>query len=177
MPLPFNLKSRALRGVLWFGSLGHIRHYRGHGIHSPFMYALVRNVLMKRPRKRGDTTLYESLRRQHVGHRTALHIQNLHNYCKYPNVVILDKTPPVETIVPQTTYIVTGSAGIDDTQAILAPIGESECMLYIVAPRRTRTRLRACREIIRRADCVSVDKGGFMFFVFNRRLQKQHYKL
>ena len=177
MPRSFNLKNRLVRYMLRIGSLGHIRHFRGHGIHSPYMYAMVRNVLMKRPRLQQATTLYTNLRRFQVGRRTATYIQNLHSYCKYTHTVILNNNEQIETILPHTTYIILSSAKLDDLQRILAPIGQSECILYVLAPRYSRARYRACQRIIHTADCVSVDKGSFMFFIFNRKLQKQHYKL
>ena len=37
------------------------RYFRGHGVHSPFVYAIVRQVFMKRELHDGDLSLYERL--------------------------------------------------------------------------------------------------------------------
>ncbi len=41
-------------------TLRRLRHYRGHGIHSPLVYGLVREVFMRRVQAEGD--LYDTLR-------------------------------------------------------------------------------------------------------------------
>lgn len=61
-----------------------LRHTRGHGIHSPFVYGLVRNALMFGSGPDGaDGELYEALRSCGVNRRRAAQLQNLHNYCEY----------------------------------------------------------------------------------------------
>ena len=51
------IKQRLFRGYFRVRAHIHVRHWRGHGIHSPFMYGIVRNVFMK------DRMRYDALRR------------------------------------------------------------------------------------------------------------------
>ncbi len=60
------------------------RHTRGHGIHSPFVYGLVRNALMLGSGSgRPGGELYDALRSCGLNRRRAAQLQNLHNYCEY----------------------------------------------------------------------------------------------
>lgn len=47
----------------WRGRLVRMRHFRGHGVHSPFVYAIVRQVLMRRTLLGADTSLRDALLR------------------------------------------------------------------------------------------------------------------
>ena len=60
-------KQRIFRGYFRLGAHIHVRHWRGHGIHSPFMYGIVRNVFMKSKITGPDTRLYDELRRERIG--------------------------------------------------------------------------------------------------------------
>lgn len=55
-----------------------LRHRRGHGVHSPLVYSLVREVFMKRHPDGGE--LYEALRGQGVRRKYAREIDGLHRY-------------------------------------------------------------------------------------------------
>ena len=63
--------------------LARARHFRGHGVHSPFVYALVREVFMRRGFPAGDRAFYEALRAAGVSARRATELQNLLHHCGY----------------------------------------------------------------------------------------------
>ena len=67
----------------WRGRLVRMRHFRGHGVHSPFVYAIVRQVLMRRTLLGADTSLRDALLRAGVGMRRATELQNLMTHCGY----------------------------------------------------------------------------------------------
>ena len=62
-----------------------VRHYRGHGVHSPFVYSLVRQVFMRRRVEGSNTALYADLVLRHVSRRRATQLQNLYTHCGYEN--------------------------------------------------------------------------------------------
>ena len=64
-------KQRIFRGYFRLGAHIHVRHWRGHGIHSPFMYGIVRNVFMKSKITGPDTRLYDELRRERIGRKPS----------------------------------------------------------------------------------------------------------
>ena len=67
-----------------------VRHYRGHGVHSPFVYSLVRQVFMRRRVEGEDTALYTELILRNVSRRRATQLQNLYSHCGYENYLIAD---------------------------------------------------------------------------------------
>ena len=126
-------KQRIFRGYFRLGAHIHVRHWRGHGIHSPFMYGIVRNVFMKSKITGPDTRLYDELRRERIGRKHAVKIQNLYAHCRMEshtlvtglgsqtragrNLCILMPDASAETIVEK----VRESAGKDDCLILLAP--------------------------------------------------------
>ena len=63
--------------------LSRARYFRGHGVHSPFVYAIVREVFMRRELLAGDRGLYEALLAAGVPQRRAVQLQNLAIHCGY----------------------------------------------------------------------------------------------
>ncbi|MBQ2247900.1 MAG: hypothetical protein II323_03990 [Tidjanibacter sp.] len=55
----------------------HLRHRRGYGIHSPYLYRIIREGLMLRKINGTQRDLFEELREKGVGRRTAIRLQNL----------------------------------------------------------------------------------------------------
>ena len=57
-----------------------LRHFRGHGVHSPFAYGLVRNIYMKRRHLPAKGSVYSALRKHGGTVRQASLIQALYDY-------------------------------------------------------------------------------------------------
>ena len=76
------IRQRLFRGYFRLRSNIHVHHWRGHGIHSPFMYGIVRNVFMKSRVVGPDRRLYEVLRRDGIEQKQAVKIQNLYTHCR-----------------------------------------------------------------------------------------------
>ena len=53
------------------------RYFRGHGVHSPFVYAIVREVFMQSKLRSNNRELYEELLNAEVSKRRATQLQNL----------------------------------------------------------------------------------------------------
>lgn len=85
-------KQRIFRGYFRLGAHIHVRHWRGHGIHSPFMYGIVRNVFMKSKITGPDTRLYDELRRERIGRKHAVKIQNLYAHCRMESHTLVPGT-------------------------------------------------------------------------------------
>ena len=63
--------------------LSRARYFRGHGVHSPFVYDIVREVFMHDGLLPGDRTVYDSLTAAGVSRRRAGQLQNLAIHCGY----------------------------------------------------------------------------------------------
>ena len=79
-PISFRLPGRVseLRN-----RLSRARYFRGHGVHSPFVYDIVRSVFMCDDLLPGRRDLYEALLTAGVSRRRAVQLQNLMIHCGY----------------------------------------------------------------------------------------------
>ncbi|MFI3288576.1 MAG: hypothetical protein SNH55_02160 [Rikenellaceae bacterium] len=66
-----------------------LRHFRGHGVHSPYVYNIVRGVFMRRTLiTSNDQSLYEALRKENTKRSIAVDLQNLATICGYKSFAI-----------------------------------------------------------------------------------------
>jgi len=160
----------------------HLRHFRGRSIHSPFMYGMVRNVFMSHRLNGSDRQLYEHLRTEGIKSSTAIMLQNLQAYCQLSDCVLIHPSWQ-ETSVQQNLdndrklrIILPGvlPRTLIDT-AHLASINHD--ILVILAPHLTRRGREAAQSIRHRYPCVSVDRGNLMIYIFDPKLQPQHYHI
>ena len=61
--------------------LSRARHFRGHGVHSPYVYDIVRKVFMQRKLQPEGQTLHDALLALDVAKRRAVEIANLALHC------------------------------------------------------------------------------------------------
>lgn len=155
--------------------LVHVRHYRGHGVHSPFVYDLIRNVLMQRNLTRSGL-LYDVLRGHRVPKRRAVQIQHLYKYCNYVgfHIVEHEKQFPIDG---HTLYIALPDVEVKKLLPLAQQLEGNASALCILSPRSSRNRLRGCEILVRHHRSTSLDNRGFQLLFFDARLPKQHYKL
>ena len=72
--------------------LSRARYFRGHGVHSPFVYTIVREVFMRRELLPGDRALYGALLEAGVSRRRAVQLQNLAIHCGLSLIHISEPT-------------------------------------------------------------------------------------
>lgn len=169
-----NIKNRCLRLVLLTASMLRIRHYRGHGIHSPFAYSIVRQVFMKRRIKGESREVYNTLRTEHVGRYWAVQLQNLHSFCRNHTLRFV---MPNETIAcPQKR---TNAEQGDDERSKATELCDvaDKTIVCIVAPRYSRSRYRNCKALIAHHNGMSIDNRGYILLIYDNKLPKQHFKL
>ena len=146
----YHIRNRIFRIALTLGAMTHIRHWRGHGVHSPYTYSLIRNVFMKRRILGDDHSLYDRLRGEGLPEKGAVQLQNLHSYCGEHRFSIVLRNDQ--------------------------PAGE-KAVLCVLFPRQNRTRIRRCRQMVREHNGLSIDNRRYMLFFYDNRLTKLHYKL
>lgn len=147
------------------------RYFRGHGVHSPFVYAIVRQVFMRSRLAGDDTTLHDALLRLGVGRRRAVQLQNLCTHCGYRRFSIDALDDPCDLCLltprpsPETTRtLVREAAARGTTVALLAPYDGEE-------------RAALCGELVERHGCTSVDNRGYLLLFSDDHLPKQHYRI
>lgn len=142
------------------------RFFRGHGVHSPFVYDIVRRVFMRSTLLPGPRELYRALRGAGVSERRAVQLQNLAIHCGYRTFglnradaefcVLTRDLPRTETLA-----LLRLAAG--RTVAVMSPYDGSE-------------RQALCRQIVSAHGSTTVDNRGYLL-VFNNHLPKQHFRI
>lgn len=168
-----NLKRR-LYGLLHVRDrVKRMRYFRGHGVHSPFVYAVVRQVFMRSNFLTDDpyftTIVYESLLGQQIPRKRALQLVNLCVHCGYREISYLRPCAADLMIVPPHIE----PANFPEYLRVARNCGAT---LAIVAPGLNRERELACRKIVAAHAGTTVDNRGFLL-IFNNHLPKQHFRL
>lgn len=166
-----NIRQR-LYGLTLIGNrLSRIRHFRGHGVHSPFVYNLVRKVFMSKTLPEGgEHPLYEALISLGESSRRAIELQNMMYHLGYTTFSI--DSPSAECQL----CIVTSDFPLQQVEQLLAQAVERGTTLLLLAPYLSRERRMLCQQIIASHRSTSVDNRGYLI-LFNNNLPKQHYRL
>lgn len=152
-----------------------VRHYRGHGVHSPFVYSLVREVFMRRRVEGEDTALYTELISRHVSRRRATQLQNLYSHCGYENYLFAD--PYVEKLDGVEMCVIPRECSADELHRLTDEAQRTQTTLCILAPRDEKARNRQCRRLVSEHRGTSVDNRGYLLLFNVEGLPKQHFSL
>ena len=152
-----------------------VRHYRGHGVHSPFVYALVRKVFMRRGVESDDRTLYADLMLRRVSRRRATQLQNLYTHCGYANYLFADEQ--TNALDGVELCIIPREYQIEQLERLTAEAHRTHTTLCILAPRDERDRSRQCRRLVSEHNGTSVDNRGYLLLFNVEGLPKQHFSL
>jgi hypothetical protein len=148
--------------------LSRARFFRGHGVHSPFVYDVVRNVFMRDTLLPGDRALFRELLAAGVPERRAVQLQNLAIHCGYTTFGLnrADAEFCVATCGlprPATLALVRAAAEAGHTVALMSPYDGCE-------------RQALCGQIIAGHASTTVDNRGYLL-IFNNHLPKQHFRI
>lgn len=146
-----------------------MRHFRGHGVHSPFVYNVVRQVFMRSEPVACDG-VFDSLIESGVPRKRTVQLRNLAAHCSYAEVGI-DCDCSGHDFVVLTRHFAT-----EHLADVAREAENCGTTLAIVAPYADRERDKACREIVAAHHSTTVDNRGYLL-VFNNHLPKQHFKL
>lgn len=142
-----------------------VRHFRGHGVHSPFAYRLVRDVFMKRHHLHASGALYDALRDLHVGKNTARMAQAVYDYAACRGFDIDRFADDVKD-------------GMWCCLASSVPVSATGCrVVALLHPRASRERYRQCLEAVGHHAGLSLDCRCILFLFNDRGLSKEHIKL
>lgn len=148
--------------------LSRARFFRGHGVHSPFVYDVVRHVFMRDTLLPGDRALFRELLAAGVPERRAVQLQNLAIHCGYATFGLnrADAEFCVATCGlprPATLALVRAAAEAGHTVALMSPYDGCE-------------RQALCGQIIAGHASTTVDNRGYLL-IFNNHLPKQHFRI
>jgi len=163
------LKQR-LYGLKHLGRhLKRARYFRGHGVHSPYIYNIVRQVFMRRTLIGDKHDIYDALMEREIPRRRAIELQNLATHCNYPTFAI-DRTEPTALI------IATLATPAEELARYAERAREAGATLAITSPYHTAERWGVCRELIDNHPSTTVDNRAYLL-IFNNHLPKQRFTL
>ena len=149
--------------------LSRARYFRGHGVHSPFVYDIVRKVFMQGKLQNTDSALHTALLSKGVAKRRAVQLANLAEHCGYDNWCI-------DTMEQKQMIILTLDTHYTELARYAEYAREKGATLCIVNPYNTRERLNVCLDIIDAHPSTTVDNRAYLL-VFNNHLPKQRFRL
>ncbi len=149
--------------------LARARFFRGHGVHSPFVYAIVRQVFMKTELAAGDRSLYAALRERGVNERRAVQLQNLFIHCGYRRF-------GMNRAAGTDLCIATADTPVGRLPQLADEARRQGTTLCIMEPYADVERRDCCRRLTEEHRSTSIDNRGYLL-LFNGTLPKQHFKL
>lgn len=149
--------------------LARARFFRGHGVHSPFVYAIVRQVFMKTELLEGDHALYAALRNRGVSKRRAVQLQNLFLHSAYTRFGL-------NCAADADLCIATVDLAPEQLPPLAEKAREEGTTLCILSPYADEKRRTCCTRLAAEHPSTSIDNRGYLL-LFNGSLPKQHFKL
>jgi hypothetical protein len=153
----------------WGNRVSRARYFRGHGVHSPFVYAIVRQVFMQSTPIAEDG-LFGDLCSAGIARRRAVQLRNLVAHCSYSRVGIDCECEGYDFVVLTANFPTERLSAMADEARV------SGTTLAVVAPYANRERDVVCRHIVETHRSTTVDNRGYLL-IFNNHLPKQHFKL
>lgn len=162
-------------------TLVRVKHFRGRKVHSPFVYGIVRNSIMKTKPQDGDRELFDELHSRGFSAKRAAQLQNLYTFRGYGSVVFAEGGEQFSILNSQfsdnTICFAMPSLSETETMALVERVRGTGAVLCLVRPYENSRRRRLARNLVALHDHTSIDNRGFLLLFTDERLPKQHFKL
>lgn len=151
------------------GYVRRARYFRGHGVHSPYVYSIVRQVFMSSKLNTERCDLYAALLERDVPKRRCVELQNLMEHCSYVSW-------SVDNIARCDLLVATMATTFEHLNEYASYAREHGITLCIIRPYNNANRWAVCSRIIEEHTSTTVDNRGYLL-VFNNHLPKQRFRL
>lgn len=172
-----SIRKQIANAAVYSRTLIRMKHYRGGGVHSPFVYGVIRNAMMKTKPESADCPLFDELRRRRFSKRRAAQLQNLYTFHAYTSARFAESGGEFPPLDAGTLCFAMPSLSADDTRRLVEKAAGTGCTLCLAAPYSSRQRNRMANLLVASHRHTSIDNRGFLLLFFNERLPKQHFKL
>lgn len=149
--------------------IARLRYVRGHGVHSPYIYGIIREVFMRHNLITPQLGGVEQCRT--MNHKTKMELQNLYTYCGYNSYSI----DPLEGEIAEFVICSTEYPS-NSLRSLYQSALKSGTTIVIESPSPNSERMRFCLDMVASHASTIVDKRRYMI-IFNNHLPKQYFKL
>lgn len=150
-------------------SITRLRHRHGHGVHSPYIYSIVRNVFMSRGSVEAEDGLYKELRSTSLQSGYASELYNLRKHCVYKSYCI--------DMAEETDMVICTTEVAESRTLELIKYGmDHGITIVLLSPYETPEREEMCESIIKSHTSTTLDRRAYLI-IFNNHLPKQHFQL
>ncbi len=156
------------RGGVLFGRLQHLRHYRGHGVHSPFVYSIVREVFMRPALTPAARAHFEQLTLCGVKRTIAIEIANLAAHLSVESIEADGVCSATRSMI-----LCTQHCPKELLEQLAAHAAKGGIPFVVIYPQRYSA---LCAELIQDNQSSSIERKGYTILL-NNHLPKQHFKL
>ena len=149
--------------------IARLKHRKGHGVHSPFVYGFVRKALMTKTLCEGSgTALYDSLIAVGLKEKRARELHNVLSYIEGQSYSINE--------VEGDLSILLADYPTEQLRAALATAKTEGVALVICQPYLNRERQNEVNALVAEHRSTTVDNRAYIVF-FNNHLPKQIFRL
>ena len=149
--------------------IARLKHRKGHGVHSPFVYGFVRKALMTKTLCEGSgTALYDSLIAVGLKEKRARELHNVLSYIEGQSYSINEVEGDISILL--------ADYPTEQLRAALATAKTEGVALVICQPYLNRERQNEIKALVAEHRSTTVDNRAYIVF-FNNHLPKQHYRL
>lgn len=146
----------------------HLRHRRGYGVHSPFLYRIIREALMRRNVVGGERGLYDELRRRGINKATAARLQNLCTL-ECEGMWCIDRVADREKLA-----IATEGCKESIVRAMVNRLSHGDGMVVVLHSWGNRSRRKVCKELVETHKSMSASDLTISLYFSHKGLPKQH---
>ena len=162
-------RSLGRRLMLLGDRIARLKHRKGHGVHSPFVYGFVRKALMTKTLcEESGTALYDSLIAVGLKEKRARELHNVLSYIEGKSYSINE--------VEGDLSILLADYPTNQLRVALATAKTEGVALVICQPYLNRERQNEIKALVAEHRSTTVDNRAYIVF-FNNHLPKQHYRL
>ncbi|MCD7963504.1 MAG: hypothetical protein LUF90_08165 [Rikenellaceae bacterium] len=165
------IKYRIERRVSHLTHIFRFNHWRGHGIHSPFIYGMVREIISKKDYRGKETILPDT----DFSKSDRYLLDSIKNYLGYKLCYCLEDMNPKE----KTIYVVTSGTKSKIIRRLYEKCQEekAECCIAVLHAVRSKNIFYLCKELSSKNECVVLDFHKNIFFLFHNDLNNKHYRI
>ena len=164
------IKERLFRTAAKAAAGCRIRHFRGHGVHSPFAYRIVRTIYMKRHTLPACGVVYHALLNAKCDRDGARIIQAIFNDTGCDSCMLNGHLITTANYGNQQCLVI-------HTNMQYAINDNNVYITCFAMPRRNKSYYQACMQAVKNHDGMSIDLRSVILLFHDDRLNKEHIKL